>query len=113
MPEIKTELGTSLMFNLQGPKAGPTLVVVGGHHGDKPAGYAAAGLLSVYARSLVGRLIIIPQASPVACATFNRFTTHAGESDLNRCYKLPAGHRDAKCAGALHANAIFETVIGC
>ena len=56
---VTSPLGTSGVWSSLGPADGPTLLVVGGHHGDEPAGYAAAGILSQYAQAEVGRLIVI------------------------------------------------------
>ena len=105
---ITSPLGTSLMFSTIRP--GPTIVVVGGHHGDEPAGSAAAGLLASYAGTLDGSLVIVPQANPLACALFSRFGGE-GEGDLNRCYDLAERDTDAGCEGALHAAELLRVVL--
>ena len=76
---IETPLGRSDVFESVGRWDGPTLVVVGGHHGDEPAGYIAAGLLAQHAVADAGRLIIIPQANPQAIAVFSRYGRTSGE----------------------------------
>lgn len=107
---VTSPLGTSGVWSSLGPADGPTLLVVGGHHGDEPAGYAAAGILSQYAQAEVGRLVVIPRANPSACEVFSRYSDSGGETDLNRCYRMPAGHRDAGCDTALHAAALLAAV---
>ena len=92
--EVATsDLGVSTAMELCSPESGPRVVIVGGHHGDEPAGYAVAGLLSVYMRPRKGSFLIIPQANPGAVACHKRWDLHRGRSlDLNRCYSaLPVG----------------------
>ena len=104
---ITSPLGTSLFFATIRP--GPTIVIVGGHHGDEPAGFAAAGLLAGYANTDHGSMIIIPQANPLACTMFSRYGGE-GESDLNRCYDLREDDHDAKCDGAQHAAELVRVI---
>lgn len=101
-------LGESLVYSCEGLYAGPTLFVAGGHHGDEPAGYIAAGILT-RAIAKTGRIVVIPNANPAAIAIHHRLGG-TGESDLNRCYRIPAHSRDANCPGAQHAAAILATV---
>ena len=92
--EVATsDLGVSTAMELCSPESGPRVVIVGGHHGDEPAGYAVAGLLSVYMRPRKGAFLIIPQANPGAVACHKRWDLIRGKSlDLNRCYgALPVG----------------------
>jgi predicted deacylase len=88
-----SDLGVSTAVELCSPEEGPRVVIVGGHHGDEPAGYALAGLLSVYMRVERGSLLIVPQANPGAVLCHKRWSMHKGQSlDLNRCYNaLPEG----------------------
>ncbi len=108
---IETPLGRSTVFESTGKWDGPTLVVVGGHHGDEPAGYIAAGLLAQHAVADMGRLVVIPQANPSAIEVFSRYGSSSGENDANRCYEVPGTSRDAFCAGTLHAATILATVL--
>ena len=106
---VTSPLGTSGVWSSLGPADGPTLLVVGGHHGDEPAGYAAAGLLAQYAVAKVGRLVVIPRANPAACEVFSRYSPDdPGEEDMNRCYRVAPGHRDGPTAQ--HARALLAEV---
>ncbi len=71
---------------------GPTVVVVGGVHGDEPAGsYAALGVANWEFQR--GRVIVIPAASPTALLIGTRETPPDegyGEVNLNRLF--PIGH---------------------
>lgn len=108
---IDTPLGRSGVHETLGRYDGPTLVVVGGHHGDEPAGYIAASLLAQHVFVETGRIVVIPQANPSAIGAFSRYGQLEGESDLNRCYQVPVTSRDAYCAGTLHAASILATIL--
>lgn len=61
--------------------SGPTVVVVGGMHGNEPAGYMAARrLIDVMPQK--GRLIVIPEANKLGVEAKARTGPHPG--DLNR-----------------------------
>jgi len=60
---------------------GPTVVIVGGMHGNEPAGYMAARRLAGLAPKK-GRLIVIPEANALAVRAGSRTGAHPG--DLNR-----------------------------
>ena len=62
-------------------KPGPTVVVVGGMHGNEPAGYMAARRL-VDLMPQRGRLIVIPEANRLGIEAKSRTGSHPG--DLNR-----------------------------
>lgn len=62
-------------------RSGPTVVVVGGMHGDEPAGYMAARRLAGI-RPVRGRLIVIPEANRLGVQAGTRNGSHPG--DLNR-----------------------------
>ncbi len=51
------------VFELAGTAPGGTVVVLGGTHGDEPAGYLAAVVLVERARVSAGRLIVLPRAN--------------------------------------------------
>lgn len=64
--------------------AGPTMVVIGGVHGDESAGYLAADEIATWSVS-AGRLIVIPRANVPAI----RNNTRDGlTGDLNRQFPL-------------------------
>lgn len=66
-------------------KGGATAVVIGGVHGDEPAGYQAAGGIKTWSIDH-GTLITIPQSNPVAIGR----GSHSNENgNLNR--KFPPG----------------------
>ena len=60
---------------------GPTVVVVGGMHGNEPAGYMAARTF-ITLMPKKGRLIVIPEANALAVKAGTRTGSHPG--DLNR-----------------------------
>jgi hypothetical protein len=55
--------GDTDVFLLEGTEPGGTVLVLGGTHGDEPAGYLAAVVLVERARVARGRLIVIPRAN--------------------------------------------------
>jgi hypothetical protein len=75
-------------------KKGPAVLVLGGTHGDEPAGYEAALRLTDYFIKnplLRGAIIIIPEANRQAVLHYNRrIPVPQGEDiergNLNRCY---------------------------
>lgn len=69
--------------------SGPVVVVVGGMHGNEPAGYLAARRLAGL-KPQKGRLIVIPEANKLAIETKTRTGSHPG--DLNRAF--PASRSD-------------------
>jgi hypothetical protein len=66
-------------------RAGPTVVVTGGVHGDEPAGAAAAEQIAHWPITS-GTLIVLPRANPAALAARTRNTPgeDAGTANLNR-----------------------------
>jgi succinylglutamate desuccinylase len=80
------------IFESQQP--GPSVLILGGTHGDEPAGYEAAFRLldQFYKHPLErGKIILIPEANRHAVQQFNRRVPVPGETDiekgnLNRCY---------------------------
>ncbi len=48
-------------YNKRGPMSGPTVVIVGGCHGDEPAGYLAARKLKDW-KVQAGTLVLVPDA---------------------------------------------------
>jgi hypothetical protein len=62
---------------------GPTVMVIGGAHGDEPAGWTAARQVVNY-KPLRGSLLIVPNANRIADGLGVRTTVPLG--DLNRLY---------------------------
>ncbi len=59
-------------FVKTGEEAGPTIVVIGGLHGDEPAGYLAARELRKW-NVARGKLVLLPDANRVAIEAKRRF----------------------------------------
>ncbi len=55
--------GDTAVYVLEGREPGGTVLVLGGTHGDEPAGYIAAVVLVERARVERGRLIVVPRAN--------------------------------------------------
>lgn len=62
---------------------GPTVMVLGGVHGNEPGGWMAADEVAGWAPA-AGSLVVIPRANVTAIAGFVRTTDEVG--DLNRLY---------------------------
>ncbi|MEO6398591.1 MAG: succinylglutamate desuccinylase/aspartoacylase family protein [Tepidiformaceae bacterium] len=73
---------TSMFLTFSG-KTGPTLLVLGGVHGNEPGGWLAAEEIASWVPS-AGGLIVLPRANRLAAASFVRTTEALG--DLNRLY---------------------------
>jgi len=79
--------------------AGPTVLVIGGVHGDEPEGQVAALNLArtVEPEQVAGRLVIIPCASPEASRAYTRVWPSG--IDLNRSFPGdPWGREDEQLA---------------
>jgi hypothetical protein len=63
LPRLRGTAGDTPVFLLEGAEPGGSVLVVGGTHGDEPAGYLAAVVLVERARVSRGRLIVIPRAN--------------------------------------------------
>ena len=75
------------VYVISSPVEGPTIMVIGGIHGDEPAGYLAADSISTWAIDR-GTLIVLPRANMPAIAERSR--SAAGNPDLNRSF--PGNH---------------------
>lgn len=73
-------------YVITAPEPGPTLMVVGGVHGNEPAGFAAAERIVRELRPDRGRLIVVPRAN--APATRRRTRGVSSVPDLNRRFPL-------------------------
>jgi predicted deacylase len=77
-----TKYATSLYVIKSGVR-GPVVMVVGGTHGNEPAGYKAAHLIKNYSVKN-GTLLVIPEANRIAVQ--NKTRTAPGVGDLNRSF---------------------------
>lgn len=62
-PALAGTPGDTPVFVLDSGRPGGTFLLLGGTHGDEPAGYLAAVVLVERARASAGRLIVIPRAN--------------------------------------------------
>ena len=83
-------------------RQGPTVLVLGGVHGNEPGGWLAAEQVAT-CEPMFGSLLVIPRANRIADRMLERTTTELG--DLNRLYP---GTPDADLPMARMANAIIE-----
>ena len=70
-------------------RPGPTVVVVGGIHGNEPAGYRAAEEIASWQISS-GTLIVIPRANARGIEAGTRYLTRTPDRDLNRNFPTAA-----------------------
>ena len=79
------------MHIINGREPGPTVLIIGGMHGNEPAGAEAAAAISCWTIG-GGRLIVIPRANvPALAAKTRRIPGLDGdEGDLNRHFPLDA-----------------------
>lgn len=82
----ETRFATEAYFHDSG-KPGPTVMIVGGVHGNEPAGAAAAEIIRHWPLRN-GKLVVIPRANVPALAAGKRLTPNLGTnlSNLNRNY---------------------------
>ncbi|CFY10552.1 Succinylglutamate desuccinylase/aspartoacylase [Syntrophomonas zehnderi OL-4] len=71
------------LYVIKSGKPGPTVMFIGGVHGNETAGYKAAQQLTKY-RPSKGTILVIPQANKRAIAANKR--TAKGSIDLNRAF---------------------------
>lgn len=95
-----TRYATEYYVN-EGPAAGPTVVIVGGMHGNETAGYMAARQF-ISVRPKRGRVIVIPEANKLGVKAGQRTGDHPG--DLNRDFPTSASGRP----GSTLAKSIWE-----
>jgi len=87
---------------------GATVMVVGGVHGNEPAGARAAGQIRHWPIRR-GRLIVVPRANVPALEAGQRRTPHEAKAtaDLNRCFPAPDGPDEAR---SMPAKALWAFV---
>ena len=83
-------------------RQGPTVLVLGGVHGNEPGGWLAAEQVATW-EPMFGSILVIPHANVLADRMLERTTAELG--DLNRLYP---GAPDADLPMARMANAIIE-----
>ncbi len=90
------------LYIIDSGKAGPTVMIVGGVHGNEPAGYTAAAKVKDF-NIKKGKLLVLPQANKRAVAAGKR---SMGGADLNRDF--PRSKSDS--ADNTLSKAIFSVV---
>lgn len=73
------------MYIIKSGKPGPVVMIVGGVHGNEPAGYIAAGKM-VDTNIKKGTLLVIPKANRLAVEHEKRY--YGGHGDLNRDFPM-------------------------
>jgi len=73
-------------------KPGPTVLVVGGVHGNEPAGARAAAQVSRWPVAR-GRLVVVPRANTLSLKAGKRLLVAGGEGDPNRAFPTKAGEK--------------------
>jgi hypothetical protein len=86
-------------------RLGPIVAVLGGVHGNEPAGWLAAEALVDEVRPENGALLVVPRANKIATQLFERTTEDLG--DLNRLYP---GDRDGSLPMSRMAFEIVQTL---
>ncbi|GMV98026.1 MAG: hypothetical protein AMXMBFR83_23790 [Phycisphaerae bacterium] len=89
-------------------RAGPTVMVVGGVHGDEPAGAAAAEQIRHWP-IVRGRLIVIPRANPRALAADSRLTPGVEKDAANLNRNFPSTRPGDEPRGG-HADDLWRFV---
>lgn len=93
----------TVLYITASPNPGQTVMVIGGIHGNEPAGHLAAESIASWAVDS-GTLIVLPRANNPAIADQNR--TGPGGVDLNRVF--PGAHQGEPTE--MLAVAIFEVI---
>lgn len=74
----------------EGKEAGPTVLVVGGMHGDEPAGARAAAGVAQWPIAR-GKLVVLPRANEAALKKHRRLSPEGEDRNLNRDFPQAAG----------------------
>jgi len=94
----------TIFYKIASPVEGPTVMVIGGIHGDEPAGYMAADEIANWVIDR-GTLLVLPRANVPAIEAGTR--NAPGEPDLNRVF--PGGFDDGPAEEM--AAVIMELII--
>jgi predicted deacylase/glutamine amidotransferase-like uncharacterized protein len=95
-------------FVQQADAAGPTVMVVGGMHGNEPAGAYAADQIR-YWPIRRGALVVVPRANPPALEANKRYTPGAEEAEKNLNRNFPRSGKKEPPRGAMAA-ALWDLV---
>jgi len=96
------------VVTVRAEEPGPTVLIVGGVHGDEPAGALAAEQIAGWTPTR-GTLIVVPRANEAALAAGERRSPEGAEGtgderDLNRCFPMAADQDpDGELCAALWA----------
>ena len=77
-------------FDRRGPEEGPTILILGGMHGNEPAGPAAADAISSWSVKR-GRLVVVPRMNLPALAANQRLIPEMTEPEGNLNRHFPIG----------------------
>ena len=94
------------VYTITGAQPGPTVLIVGGVHGNEPAGHHAANQIRHWP-IIRGKLVVIPRLNVPAIKKHNRFLPNvpAEERDLNR--NFPRDELPHRTSGQV-ANAMWQ-----
>ncbi|WP_458209070.1 succinylglutamate desuccinylase/aspartoacylase family protein [Haladaptatus sp. NG-SE-30] len=90
------------VYVTEGEASGPTVMVVGGMHGDEPNGYTAANKIKEWTVD-AGKLVVLPEANVEAIQAGDR--CYNGDTDLNR--QFPSGEEPTTAL----AREIWDVVV--
>jgi predicted deacylase len=94
-----------MVFTLDSGQPGPSVLVVGGIHGDEPSGAQAARLLAKGSKPKRGMLRVLPEANPEALASHQR---SAASGDLNRAFPAESPRAASLYALAQGADLVLD-----
>ncbi len=95
----------TILYKISSPVEGPTVMVIGGIHGDEPAGYMAADEIASWVVDR-GTLLVLPRANVPAIE--KRTRNAPGEPDLNRVFPGDSNGGPAEEMGAVIMELIIE-----
>ncbi len=107
LPALQTPLHAGLLgegtpfetpwFDSKGPEEGPTILIIGGMHGNEPAGAAAAEAIACWTVQH-GRLVVAPRMNPPALAAQKRLIPGLAEPEGNLNRHFPTRNLRARSA---------------
>lgn len=104
-----TEFETAY-FTQRAAAAGPTVVVVGGMHGNEPAGAYAAEQIRFWPIRR-GTIVVVPRANPPALAVNKRYTPGVASTESNLNRNFPRAGKTEAPRGAM-ATALWGLIEG-